>query len=79
MVVAEAYTLQTAVAFFVGDTHFSFCRVHSSCIRMCVYATSFVPGIFYLLCVTRLDTCVSLLAESPALRRDMKRYIGLQE
>ena len=49
MVVAEASTLQTAVvAFFAGDTHFSFCRVHSSSIRMCVYATSFVPGIFYL-------------------------------
>ena len=47
MVVAEASTLQTAVAFFAGDTHFSFCRVHSSSIRMCVYATSFVPGIFY--------------------------------
>ena len=56
MVVAEASTLQTAVAFFAGDTHFSFCRVHSSSMRMCVYATSFVPGIFYLLCVTRLDT-----------------------
>ena len=57
MVVSEASTLQTAVAFFAGDTHFSFCRVHSSSIRMCVYATSFVPGIFYLLlCVTRLDT-----------------------
>ena len=56
MVVAEASTLQTAVAFFAGDTHFSFCRVHSGSIRMCVYATSFVPGIFYLLCVTRLDT-----------------------
>ena len=50
MVVVEASTLQTAVAFFAGDTHFSFCRVHSSSIRMCVYATSFVPGIFYLLC-----------------------------
>ena len=47
MVVAEASTLQTAVAFFAGDTHFSFCRVHSSSIRMCVYATSFVPGTRY--------------------------------
>ena len=36
MVVAEASTLQTAVSFFAGDTHFSFCRVHSSSIRMCV-------------------------------------------